>query len=90
VIMFLFSANIAGFIHKHPTIKMLALSFLVLIGFILLVEGWSSEKAHELHLKNYAYFAMAFSFLVEILNMRLRKKSTPVALHEPRAEDTEQ
>ena len=80
IVMFLFSANIASFIQKHPTIKMLALSFLVMIGFILLVEGWDSESAHDLHLKNYAYFAMAFSFLVEILNMRMRKKSDPVRL----------
>lgn len=80
MVMFLFSANIAGFIQKHPTIKMLALSFLVMIGFILLVEGWDSEKAHDLHLKNYAYFAMAFSFLVELLNMKLRKKVEPVRL----------
>ncbi len=80
IVMFLFSANIASFISKHPTIKMLALSFLVMIGFILLVEGWDSEKAHDLHLKNYAYFAMAFSFLVELLNMKLRKKTEPVRL----------
>lgn len=80
VVMFLFSGNIAAFIQKHPTIKMLALSFLVMIGFILLVEGWDSERAHELHLKNYAYFAMAFSFLVELLNMKLRKRSEPVRL----------
>jgi predicted tellurium resistance membrane protein TerC len=59
---------------------MLALSFLVMIGFILLVEGWDSERAHDLHLKNYAYFAMAFSFLVELLNMKLRKKVPPVIL----------
>jgi len=87
IAMFLFSANIAAFIHKHPTIKMLALSFLVMIGFILLVEGWDSEKAHELHLKNYAYFAMAFSFIVEMLNMRLRKKVDPVELREPMPEE---
>jgi len=80
IVMFLFSGKIATFISKHPTIKMLALSFLVMIGFILLVEGFNSEKAHELHLKNYAYFAMAFSFLVELLNMRLRKKHDPVRL----------
>jgi predicted tellurium resistance membrane protein TerC len=80
MVMFLFSANIASFIQKHPTIKMLALSFLVMIGFILLVEGWDSERAHDLHLKNYAYFAMAFSFLVELLNMKLRKKVPPVIL----------
>lgn len=74
IIMFLFSPSIASFIHKHPTLKMLALSFLVMIGFILLVEGWDSERAEELHLKNYVYFAMAFSFLVELLNMQLRKR----------------
>lgn len=78
--MFLFSGKIATFIQKHPTIKMLALSFLVMIGFILLVEGFDSEQAEHLHLKNYAYFAMAFSFLVELLNMKLRKKSSPVIL----------
>lgn len=90
IVMFLFSANISTFIHKHPTLKMLALSFLVMIGFVLLVEGWNSEKAHELHLKNYAYFAMAFSFVVEILNMRMRKPNRkPVELHEPTHPDNE-
>lgn len=84
IIMFLFSPKIAAFIHKHPTLKMLALSFLVMIGFVLLVEGWDAEGAHELHLKNYVYFAMAFSFGVELLNMRLRKATTqPVELREP-------
>jgi predicted tellurium resistance membrane protein TerC len=89
IVMFLFAANIAAFIHTHPTIKMLALSFLVLISFILLVEGWDSEKAHDLHLKNYAYFAMAFSFLVEMLNMRIRRKTPPVNLREPVSEEEE-
>lgn len=85
ILMFLFSQPIAHFIHRHPTIKMLALSFLVMIGFVLLVEGWNSEKAHELNLKNYVYFAMAFSIGVEMLNMRIRKKSSaePVTLREP-------
>lgn len=84
VIMFLFSQRIADFIHKHPTLKMLALSFLVLVGVVLIVEGWDSEKAHDLHLKNYVYFAMAFSFGVELLNMKLRKsKVKPVELREP-------
>ena len=83
IIMFLFSANISSFIHKHPTLKMLALSFLVMIGMVLLVEGWNAEKAHELHLKHYVYFAMAFSFSVELLNMKVRKKSAPVELREP-------
>lgn len=80
IIMFMFSGKIADFVEKHPTIKMLALSFLVMIGMVLLVEGWDSEKAHDLHLKNYVYFAMAFSFAVEILNMQLRKRSKPVHL----------
>ncbi|BAV10108.1 Membrane protein TerC, possibly involved in tellurium resistance [Filimonas lacunae] len=89
IIMFLFSPAIAGFIHKHPTLKMLALSFLVMIGFVLLVEGWDSERSHDLHLKNYVYFAMAFSFIVELLNMRLRKgqKSEPVELKSPRLDE---
>lgn len=84
-IMFLFSPKIAGFIEKHPTIKMLALSFLVMIGFILIVEGFNSEQAEALHLKNYVYFAMAFSFLVELLNLRLRKKGVKPA-HQPQPE----
>lgn len=87
IIMFLFSPKIAGFIDKHPTIKMLALSFLVMIGFILIVEGFASEAAESLHLKNYVYFAMAFSFLVELLNMRIRKHGKPVHLHEPEVKD---
>jgi len=73
-IMFLFSPKIAAFINKHPTFKMLALSFLVMIGLSLVIEGWDSEKAEDLHLKNYIYFGMAFSFFVELLNMRVRNK----------------
>ncbi|HMJ46763.1 MAG TPA: hypothetical protein VK498_05505, partial [Ferruginibacter sp.] len=87
IIMFLFSAKISAFIHKHPTLKMLALSFLVMIGLSLIIEGWDAQKAHELHLKNYIYFGMAFSFLVEILNMTMRKrmakKRRVVHLNEP-------
>jgi predicted tellurium resistance membrane protein TerC len=86
-IMFLFSPKIAGFIHKHPTLKMLALSFLVMIGLSLIMEGWDAEAAHQLHLKNYIYFGMAFSFIVEILNMTMRKRMTRkhvVSLNEPR------
>ena len=85
-IMFLFSPAIAGFIHQHPTLKMLALSFLVMIGISLLIEGWDAEQAHQLHLKNYIYFAMAFSFGVEMLNMLMRKRSKKghvVELNEP-------
>ncbi len=73
-IMFLFSPKISEFIHKHPTLKMLALSFLVMIGLSLVIEGWDSEKAEDLHLKNYIYFGMAFSFGVEILNMTMFKR----------------
>ena len=76
IVMFLFSPKISSFIHKHPTIKMLALSFLVMIGLSLVIEGWDSESADKLHLKNYIYFGMAFSFGVEMLNMYMRKKQT--------------
>jgi predicted tellurium resistance membrane protein TerC len=91
IIMFLFSQNISDFIHKHPTLKMLALSFLVLVAVVLIVEGWDSDAAHGLHLKNYVYFAMAFSFGVELLNMRLRKgmKRKPVELREPKMRKSE-
>jgi predicted tellurium resistance membrane protein TerC len=86
IIMFLFSPKISGFIHKHPTLKMLALSFLVMIGISLIIEGWDSDTAHQLHLKNYIYFGMAFSFLVEMLNMVMRKRianKRVVQLNEP-------
>lgn len=79
IIMFLFSENIASFIHKHPTLKMLALSFLLMVGFSLFFEGL--EPVHGSHIdKGYIYFAMAFSFGVELMNMRMRKKSPPVEL----------
>jgi predicted tellurium resistance membrane protein TerC len=88
IIMFFFSEKISSFIHKHPTLKMLALSFLVMVGLVLIVEGWDAERAHEMHLKNYVYFAMAFSFGVEMLNMRMMRKSKkPVELKEPHADD---
>lgn len=91
IVMFLFSTNIAAFIQKHPTVKMLALSFLVLIGFTLLVEGWDHHVAEQLHLKNYIYFAMAFSFVVELLNMKMHKNKTkPVALRHPVLKDKEE
>jgi predicted tellurium resistance membrane protein TerC len=69
VIMLLVSGSISNFVEKHPTVKMLALSFLLMIGLMLIVE------AFEFHVpKGYVYFAMAFSLFVEMLNMRLRKK----------------
>jgi predicted tellurium resistance membrane protein TerC len=67
---------------------MLALSFLVMIGLSLVIEGWDSEQADNLHLKNYIYFGMAFSFGVEMLNIIMRKRMTRqrriVELNEPR------
>jgi predicted tellurium resistance membrane protein TerC len=77
VIVMMFSAGVIGaFVDKHPTIKMLALSFLVLIGVTLIAEGFG------LHVpKGYIYFAMAFSVGVELLNMKVRKKAPPVKLH---------
>ena len=89
-IMFTFSPAISAFIHKHPTLKMLALSFLVMIGLSLVVEGWNAEAAENLHLKNYIYFGMAFSFAVELLNMIMRKrmaKRRVVELNQPRLDD---
>jgi predicted tellurium resistance membrane protein TerC len=90
IIMFLFSPKISSFIHKHPTLKMLALSFLVLIGLSLVIEGWDSERAEALHLKYYIYFGMAFSFLVEVLNIIMRKKNPNVVeMREPQINEKE-
>lgn len=93
IVMFKFSPKISSFIHKHPTLKMLALSFLVMIGLSLVMEGWNSEASHQLGLKNYIYFGMAFSFIVEMLNMYMLKKqkkvSRPVELHEPHYKESE-
>lgn len=69
IFMVIFSRWVSEFINKHPTIKMLALSFLLMIGFLLIADG-----LHYHIDKKYLYFAMAFSFLVEFLNMRERKK----------------
>jgi len=81
--MMLFAAPVGAFVARHPTIKMLALSFLLLIGLTLLVE------AFEVHIpKGYIYFAMGFSVFVEMLNLRLRKKTQPVKLHERYAPDS--
>ncbi|MEO7263323.1 MAG: TerC family protein [Ferruginibacter sp.] len=91
-IMFLFSPRISGFIHKHPTLKMLALSFLVMIGLSLVMEGWNTEASEALHLKNYIYFGMAFSFGVEMLNMVMRKRmrnNRLVKLNEPQLNNKE-
>ena len=76
--MMVFAAPISNFVERHPTFKMLALSFLLLIGFTLIAEGWDRHIP-----KGYIYVAMAFSVFVEALNLRLRKTSAaPVKLHE--------
>ncbi len=67
---------------------MLALLFLVMVGMVLIVEGWAGEEAEHLHLKNYVYFAMAFSFGVELLNMKTKKQSPPVQLRAPKLEES--
>jgi predicted tellurium resistance membrane protein TerC len=80
--MLLFSGFIARFVEKHPTIKMLALSFLILIGVTLIAEGLEQHIS-----KGYIYFAMAFSVMVEMLNMKIRKRAAqPVELHHRYAE----
>ena len=75
-IMLMAAGPISAFVDRHPTIKMLALSFLVLIGTNLVAEGLGQHIP-----KGYTYFAMGFSVLVEMLNIRLRKKVPPVVLH---------
>ncbi|MGH8832847.1 MAG: TerC family protein, partial [Polaromonas sp.] len=77
-LMMLFAATIGRFVSNHPTIKMLALSFLVVVGVVLIAEGFDHHVP-----KGYVYFAMAFSLAVEMLNIRMRKrKGKPVHLRE--------
>jgi predicted tellurium resistance membrane protein TerC len=76
IIMLFFSGYIAEFINKHPSIKLLALAFLLVIGIILIIEGWNHEVAEKFNLKAYVYFAMAFSIGIEVLNMKMRKKDS--------------
>lgn len=78
IIMFYYAPKISVFIEKHPTLKILALSFLVLIAVLLVVEGVHVDKIAIP--KGYIYFAMAFSFGVELMNLRFRKKTDPVQL----------
>ena len=76
IIMFFFSQKIADFINRRPTLKILALSFLLMVGFSLFFDGL--EPFHHTHIdKGYIYFSMAFAFGVELLNARLKKKKTP-------------
>ena len=82
-LMMVFAGAIGRFVSKHPTIKMLALSFLVLIGVVLIAEGFDYHVP-----KGFVYFAMAFSVTVEMLNIRMRKKSaTPAHLNASYAAD---
>jgi predicted tellurium resistance membrane protein TerC len=77
-LMMVFAGPIGRFVSDHPTIKMLALSFLVVVGVVLVAEGFDSHVP-----KGYVYFGMAFSLCVEMLNIRMRKKSAkPVVLHQ--------
>ena len=81
-VMLLAAGRIAGFVERHPTVKMLALAFLLLIGTTLIAEGIDQHIP-----KGYIYFAMAFSLFVETLNLRAKKAAQPVHLHEPYIED---
>jgi predicted tellurium resistance membrane protein TerC len=80
--MMFFAAPVGRFVAQHPTIKMLALSFLLLIGLTLIVEAFGVHIP-----KGYIYFAMGFSVFVEMLNLRLRRKQAPVDLRERYAAD---
>jgi predicted tellurium resistance membrane protein TerC len=82
VFMFAFSGRISTFVDRHPTMKVLALSFLLLIGVSLVAEGFDTHIP-----KGYIYFAMAFSLFVETINLRVRRKSEPVHLHTPYVPD---
>ena len=83
IFMMFFAAAIGTFVNCHPTVKILALSFLLLIGMALVGEGF------DMHIpKGYIYFAMAFSVLVEFLNMKVRKSATPIQLRQAYTEST--
>lgn len=76
-VMLAFAESISSFIEQHPTMKILALSFLILIGTMLMLEGFGKHID-----KGYIYFAMAFSLAVEFINVRIRKKRSPVRLNQ--------
>jgi len=75
-VMLVFAGRIGDFVNNHPTMKILALSFLILIGVMLVAEGMGQHIG-----KGYIYFAMAFSLAVEVLNLQMRKKAAPLVLH---------
>ena len=76
LVMLVFAGAIGAFVDRHPTVKMLALAFLIMIGVMLMAEGFHKEIP-----KGYIYFSMTFSLFVEMLNIRARK-SVPVRLHQ--------
>ena len=77
IVMLIFAGAISGFVERHPTVKVLALSFLLLIGLTLVADGFGHHVP-----KGYIYFAMAFSLGVEMINLRMRARQKPVALHQ--------
>jgi predicted tellurium resistance membrane protein TerC len=81
--MMVFAEPVSRFVDRHPTVKILALSFLLLIGVMLIADGFG----HHIP-KGYVYFAMAFSVFVEMLNLRIRHREAPVKLHQPYVEKT--
>jgi predicted tellurium resistance membrane protein TerC len=82
LVMMVSARKIGEFVDTHPTIKILALSFLIMVGVALIADGF------DLHIpKGYIYFSMAFSVGVEMLNLRIRKTAKPVKLHRPLAEE---
>jgi predicted tellurium resistance membrane protein TerC len=76
--MMLFAGAVSDFVERHPTVKVLALAFLILIGVMLVIEGMGGHVN-----KGYIYFAMAFSLAVELLNLRMRRKQKPLHLRGP-------
>ena len=80
-VMLVSAGTISDFVERHPTVKMLALSFLLLIGVSLMAEGFDQHIP-----KGYVYFAMGFSIFVEMINLRVRGKAAPVQLHQPYTE----
>jgi len=87
-VMIFFAGGVSRFVERHPTMKILALSFLILIGVLLVIEGWNTHMVEANNLRGYVYFAMLYAFLVELINMRVRRtEGEPVRLHEPHLPD---
>ncbi len=92
IIMMMFSGPVGDFVNRHPSVQMLGLAFLIAIGFMLIAEGahLANLSIFDTHVgsvpKGYLYFAIAFSLLVEVLNIRMQKKSKPVQLHDYKAQ----